>query len=86
MGFQHMPSIVHEQASAKGGRVQKRKGLATLSDERKKEIATLGGKARYANKSRKGTLQTQDYPSDSGARVGDLHRLVDDDEQVQKRI
>ena len=84
MGFQHMPSIVHEQASAKGGRVQKRKGLATLSDERKKEIATLGGKARYANKSRKGTKQTQDYQGDSGARLADIPGALD--EQVQKRI
>lgn len=72
MGFQHMPRIVHEQASAKGGRVQKRKGLATLDVERRKEIASLGGKARYANKSRERTVKTQNSPRDYSANLADV--------------
>lgn len=84
MGFQHMPTIVHEQASAKGGRVQKKKGLAKLPLYKRREIASLGGKARYDHKSRKGAKQTQDHPSDGGEKLGDL--FGDVSEQIQERI
>lgn len=59
MGFQNMPEVVHRAASSKGGRVRKPKGLALLSPERRKEIASKGGKAKYGNTNSKGTKQTE---------------------------
>lgn len=40
--------ILHKYISAKGGRVKKPKGLAKLSIERRREIASMGGKKRAA--------------------------------------
>jgi hypothetical protein len=42
--------IIHKFASAKGGRVKTKKGLAKLSPERRGEIASLGGKAKNENR------------------------------------
>lgn len=36
--------IIHKFASSKGGRVRVPKGLAMLSEERRREIAIMGGK------------------------------------------
>jgi len=82
MGFQDMLPIVHEAASRKGGRVQTRKGLATLSDERKKEIATLGGKVKYDNSRRTTKSQGEESTSYSPPRVADIPGVLD--EQVQE--
>ncbi len=40
--------IIHKYASSKGGKRRVPKGLAKLSPERRKEIAAMGGKAKYA--------------------------------------
>lgn len=64
MGFQDMPEVVHKAASRKGGRIKTRKGLAAITAEQRKAIQSKGGKARYANRSRKGAKQTQE--GDSG--------------------
>ena len=58
MGFQHMPKVVHVAASRKGGEINTKKGLAKLSPERRKAIASQGGKS--GNQSRKGAKQTQE--------------------------
>ena len=60
MGFQDMPKVVHEAASAKGGRVKARKGLAAMSPEKRREVQSKGGKTTYENRSRKGAKQTQE--------------------------
>ena len=76
MGFQDMPRIVRQAAGRKGGSVRKRKGLAALPPEKVKEITSMGGKARHANRSSKGAKQTQGggggSPSVLEAVLGDI--------------
>lgn len=43
-GFASNP-ILHKFISVKGGKVRTEKGLAKLSPERRREIASMGGKA-----------------------------------------
>lgn len=81
MGFQHMKPIVHEQASRKGGKVRKKKGLAALSPERRKEIASQGGlKHAENNTSKKGAKQTQASGSDYSPNLADLLGNIDEKE------
>lgn len=73
MGFQHMKPIVHEQASRKGGSVRKKKGLASLPPERRKQIASQGGLKSAENyRSKKGAKQTQDSQSEYTPRLADV--------------
>lgn len=63
MGFQHLPKIVLEAASRKGGKVKTTKGIGSLPPEKRAEIASLGGKAKNDS--------THTKASDEGAtRVG----------------
>lgn len=57
MGFQDMPEVVHRAASSKGGKVKTPKGLANVSPEKKREIQSKGGKAKYANRNNEGAKQ-----------------------------
>lgn len=72
MGFQDMPRIVHEAASRKGGKLKIRKGLGSMSEEKRKQIASMGGKARHANKDR----GTEDKGKKAGSTMG-TPRLAD---------
>ena len=81
MGFQHMPGIVHEQASAKGGRVQKAKGLAKLSSERRSEIASLGGKAKHANRGRVPKNAQENHQGGSVADVDELSPYIGEEDE-----
>ncbi len=58
-GFASNP-IIHKFLSAKGGRVRKKKGLATLSPERRREIASLGGKAKHENRNTRSDSSTEE--------------------------
>lgn len=78
MGFQDMVGVVHKAASAKGGRVRKAKGLATLSPERRKEIASMGGKAKHGNRSEKGAKQTQENRSGNREQLADILGALDE--------
>lgn len=71
MGFQHMKPIMRERAGSKGGSVRTRKGLATLSPERLKEITSMGGKAS-ADKRR----QAKEQGKAAGSQMGET-RLAD---------
>jgi len=77
VGFQDMPRVVHEAASRKGGRVRKPKGLAKQSLERRKEIASLGGKTSADNR-RKGTKQTQVGESRNTSNLADVLGALDE--------
>lgn len=72
MGFQDMPEVVHKAASKKGGRVRVKKGLGAMSEERRKQITSMGGKARYAGGNQEGAKQSKD----AGGTV-DSARLAD---------
>lgn len=83
MGFQHMPEVVRQAAQRKGGKVQKRKGLAKLPLYRRQEIASMGGKARHDDNSRKGTKQTQ-VPQGAGVpNLDDLFGDLDNDSDTR---
>lgn len=75
MGFQDMPEIVHKMASAKGGRVRKPKGLALLPEEKRKEIASMGG---HANANKNHRPESEDVSDSSEASVNN--------EQVQEQV
>lgn len=81
MGFQHMHSVIREAAQRKGGSKRVRKGIGALPPERRKEIASLGGKKKHENYIReKGTIKAQ-----TGSREYSqfLERVYKDiDEQV----
>jgi len=80
MGFQHMRPIVHEQASRKGGKVRKPKGLASLPPEKVKQITSLGGKANAKNhKSSKGAKQTQASQGRDLPRLADILGTLDEE-------
>lgn len=78
MGFQNMNEIVHRFASAKGGRARKKKGLASLSAERRREIASLGGKTSAKNRSGKGTEQGKEGGGESGINLADVLGDIDE--------
>jgi len=81
MGFQHMRPIVHEQASRKGGRVRKKKGLASLPPERRKQIASQGGKKNAENyRSNKGAKQTKASESGNPPNLADILGNIDEKE------
>ena len=70
--------IIHKFASSKGGKVRTKKGLATLSPERRREIAALGGKTS-ADRRRRGAKQgSQDSSVERHQIPGDI------DEEVQE--
>jgi len=73
--------IIHRFASQKGGKVTGKKGLATLSEERRKEIAIMGGKAHHEYRGRqKKPEATTDI---SIADIADLDGILGNvDEQV----
>lgn len=52
--------IIHKFASAKGGRVRVKKGIAKLSPERRREIASLGGKAKSENRNTRANAQSEE--------------------------
>lgn len=72
MGFQDMPEVVQRAASRKGGRIKVKKGLGAMSEEKRKQITSMGGKARYENKSGNSTIKKKD----TGSAVGKT-RLAD---------
>jgi len=72
-----MPRVLHEAASRKGGGVRKPKGLAKQSLERRKEIASLGGKTSADNR-RKGTKQTQVDSHNRGTNLADVLGALDE--------
>lgn len=81
MGFQDMVDVVHKAASAKGGRIKKAKGLAMLSPEKRREIASMGGKAKHENnKSQKGAKQTQASDGGDSPKLADLLGTLDEKE------
>lgn len=78
MGFQHMPEVVRKAAQSKGGRIRTAKGLAKVSPEKVREIASLGGKAKHANyNSRKGAKQTQNSEGRSLSELADVLGALD---------
>jgi len=81
MGFQHMRPIVHEQASRKGGSVRKKKGLASLPTERRKQIASQGGKQSAENyRSKKGAKSEKVNSGEYSPRLADLLGDIDEKE------
>lgn len=74
MGFQHMRDIVHQAASRKGGSIKTDKGLAKLPDEKRREIASMGGLAKNANKCNKSPDQNQD---NKGSNTGLMERVLE---------
>ena len=70
--------IIHKFASSKGGKVRTKKGLATLSPERRREIAVLGGKASANKRRREAEQGSQDSSMEEHWVPGDI------DEQVQE--
>lgn len=80
MGFQDMVDVVHRAASAKGGRTRKAKGLAKLSPERRKEIASMGGKAKHENSNQKGAKQTEAGGGGNTPKLADLLGTLDEKE------
>lgn len=80
MGFQHMPEVVHRAASGKGGRIRTDKGLASIDVERRREIASMGGKARHENRSKERTKQAQGNPGGSPQRLADVSGDIDEKE------
>ena len=72
MGFQDVPKIVHEAASRKGGRIHTAKGLAKISAERRREITSMGGKAKYANRNKDGAKPSKEGQSDESGSLADV--------------
>ena len=70
--------IIHKFASSKGGKVRTKKGLATLSPERRREIAVLGGKTSADRRRREAEQGSQDSSMERHQIPGDI------DEQVQE--
>ena len=50
MGFQHLRESTRMAAQSKGGKIRVSKGIGKLSPERRSEIASMGGKAKHANR------------------------------------
>lgn len=73
MGFQHMRGIVHEAASRKGGKIKVVKGVGKLPPDRRREIASMGGKAKNENKSNPIPVTQEEDPGDSD---GFLERIL----------
>lgn len=48
-GWAGLSPIIRKFAGAKGGRAKVPKGLALQTPERRKEIASMGGKKKYEN-------------------------------------
>lgn len=46
MGFQHMTKVERQATSRKGGKLRVSKGIGKLPPSRRKEIASMGGKAK----------------------------------------
>lgn len=78
MGFQDMKEVVHKAASSKGGRVRTKKGLAAMSPEKRREVQSKGGKARYGNKSNEGAKQTQEDTGGDSPQLADILGDIDD--------
>lgn len=73
MGFQHLRETTRRAAQSKGGKIRISKGIGRLSPERRKEIASMGGKAKHANRS-KADRQTEESESPHGSV---LERILD---------
>jgi len=73
-----MPSIVHEAASRKGGRIKTKKGLAAMDDDKKREIQSMGGKAKYENKSKETIKQVENNRNIADLSMDELHRALDE--------
>lgn len=80
MGFQDMVGVVHRAASSKGGKVRKAKGLAMLSPEKRREIASMGGKAKHENRNQKGAKQTEASGGVNSPKLADLLGTLDEKE------
>jgi len=78
VGFQHMKPIVHQRASSKGGLWRKKKGLASLTPERRKQIASMGGTQNAENhKNSEGAKQTKAGQGDDSPRLADILGTLD---------
>jgi len=83
MGFQDMHPVVRKAAQSKGGSVRKRKGIGSQTPERRREIASLGGKAKHENHISGEASQLQkESQSDNLPNLADILGALD--EQVQK--
>ena len=75
--------IIHRFASSKGGKVTGKKGLATLSEERRKEIAIMGGKSYHEYRGRQKKAEAA-----ADIRIADIADLDgifrDINEQIQE--
>lgn len=80
MGFQDMRPVVHQAASRKGGSVRKKKGLAVLSQERVKEIASMGGRTSAEHKRN----QIGKIKADSGGDLPVLADILEDLDETHK--
>lgn len=68
-----MKREIHEAASRKGGKWKVKKGIGTLPPEKRKQIASMGGKASHENKGKdRGKAE-----EDSGSNEGLLERILD---------
>ena len=90
MGFQDMQEVVHKAASSKGGRVRTKKGLAAMSPEKRREVQSKGGKARYGNNSNTGAKQTQESGSRSTplleAILGNIDRDIQHIQIIRRKV
>lgn len=76
-----MQPVVHSAASRKGGGVRKRKGFASLTPERRKQIASMGGTQNAKNhKDNKGTKPEKVDTSNGGAVLADILGALDEEE------
>ena len=66
-GFASNP-VIHQFLSSKGGRVRTPKGLAKLDPERRREIASMGGKQKNENNSNRRASQS----SEENTSIADL--------------
>lgn len=73
--------IIHKFASSKGGKRKVPKGTAKLSPERRKEIASMGGKAKYANRSKELQSDIQNHSSGSIDEDSDSRANAQSEEQ-----
>lgn len=73
MGFQDMPEVVQRAASRKGGKIKVRKGLGAMSEEKRKQITSMGGKARHADRSGSSPVKSKEAGSSAGeTRLADV--------------
>lgn len=74
MSFQDFPDVVRKAAQSKGGKVRTKKGLATLSPERRREIAAMGGRVHAKGPSKRRIQKEAENRSDPRELVDEIFR------------